>query len=389
MTHQSERQTDAMTWQPVAKEQKTPGELLPKSHASGNMLEDVTKTSGSPLRQHLAEIGAVLRDLSPAHLRELAQDCSQRFSQSNEKAGVYLKRLHEQPEILHLAAVDALVRTWFPDPGHEPTRLNAGWVLSRYRAYSEQGEEPPADIFAWARWVIEFGFNYEALEMVLEAAACQQNAEVRGYVRPLPHELVLNGACLDALRRQRFWNKGAGAGMLAHGLVFVDLDGALFTPQEYEQYRRQVLEYALAGRPGEEPLDDGEMHAYLAWLALHPEARESPEVSLSRLSPPLFHLASQLAEQIDHQRFKLCASQHPGTGEEVIQVIERHSPDNDWLLWTQDHVSLWLEAYQAQESEKENHFNGHNVTSTSNNAHNAAGEMSQTNTPTHTRRGAI
>ncbi|WP_220191846.1 hypothetical protein [Ktedonospora formicarum] len=141
--------------------------------------------------------------------------------------------------------------------------------------------------------------------------------------------------------------------MLAHGLLFVDLDEVLFTPQEYEQYRRQVLECALAGHSGKEPLDDREMHAYLAWLALHSEAREASEVSLSQLSPLLSDLSSQLAEQIDRRRFKLCASQHPGSGEEVIRVIERQYPDNDWLLWTQEHVSLRLGVYYAQEEESD------------------------------------
>ncbi|GHO50569.1 hypothetical protein KSX_87320 [Ktedonospora formicarum] len=308
------------------------------------MREDVP-TSHSLLHQRLAEIGDILRDLPPTSLREIAQDCSQRFSQSNEKTGVHLKRLHEHLEILHLAAVDALVCTWLPDPGYMPSRLNAGWVLKRYYAYGEQGEEPSADIFAWERWVIEYGFNYELLEM----AASQQSAEERGYVRPLPHELVLNGACLDVLRRQRFWTKGASAGMLAHGLLFVDLDGMLFTPQEYEQYRSQVLECALAGHPlKDESTEEGELHAYLAWLASQNKHEDESWDSLTHLSPQMQSLAYQLAEQIDHRRIKLCVSQHPGTGEEVIRVIERHSPDNDWLLWTQDHVSLWLEAYHEQ-----------------------------------------
>jgi hypothetical protein len=268
-----ERQTDALTWQPIAYEPETPHERSLTSHEAGSMLEKVTTASLTPLRQCLAEIGDVLSDLPPAHLRALAQDCAQRFSQSNEKMGIYLRRLQERPEILHLAAVDALVRTWFPDPGYEPARLNAGWVLKRYCAYGELGEEPPADIFAWARWVIEFGFNYEVLEMVLESAARQQSAEERGYIRPLPHELVLDGVCLDALRRQRFWTKGASAGILAHGLLFVDLDGMLFTPQEYEQYRRQVLERVLAGHSGkDEPVTQDEIRAYLLWC----ESRETP-----------------------------------------------------------------------------------------------------------------
>lgn len=50
-------------------------------------------------------------------LEALAQDYSQRFHQTNEHVGVYLKRLYEHPEWMHLGAVDALLKTWFPDPG--------------------------------------------------------------------------------------------------------------------------------------------------------------------------------------------------------------------------------------------------------------------------------
>ncbi|WP_201394699.1 hypothetical protein [Ktedonobacter sp. SOSP1-52] len=123
------------------------------------------------LRDQVAAMKRVYEPATHEMLEALALDYSQRFNQTSENVGVYLKRMHEHPEWLHVAAVDALVRTWFPDPGRRAARLGGGWVIKKYREYVEGQEEPPAEMVAWAQWILNGGLTYNHLEWVLEVAA--------------------------------------------------------------------------------------------------------------------------------------------------------------------------------------------------------------------------
>ncbi|WP_244422441.1 hypothetical protein [Ktedonobacter racemifer] len=271
----------------------------------------------------------------------LALDYSQRFSQSNEKVGVYLKRMYEHPEWLHVAAVDALVRTWFPDPGCRPARLGGGWVIKRYYAYVQGQEEPPAEFVAWAQWILDGGLSYDHLEWVLEAVARKGSGMPGEGKRPLPHEVIIETGWL-----QEFWAAGGAQGLERYGYLFVDLDGEFFTPQDYERHRQAVVNEVLST-----PYDPSdaevryEIQTYLAWAESQRLPVEEEQALLTNLPRPLVQWVSALGKRIDTECYSIGVRLAPRSRRRVIEIIERSNPERVWHLANQQQILAWLEWY--------------------------------------------
>ncbi|GHO77703.1 hypothetical protein KSD_54740 [Ktedonobacter sp. SOSP1-85] len=77
-------------------------------------------------------------------------------------------------------------------------------MIKKYREYVEGQEEPPAEMVAWAQWMLNGGLTYNYLEWVLEVAACSGRITPGEGKRPLPHEVII-----DAEWLQEFWAAGA------------------------------------------------------------------------------------------------------------------------------------------------------------------------------------
>ncbi|GHO61246.1 hypothetical protein KSC_001380 [Ktedonobacter sp. SOSP1-52] len=274
-------------------------------------------------------------------LEALALDYSERFSETSEKVGVYLKRLREHPEWLHVAAVDALVRTWFPDPGRRAARLGGGWVIKKYREYVDGQEEPPAEMVAWAQWMLNGGLSYNHLEWALEGTARSGCTTPGGGERPLPHEVII-----DAEWLQEFWAAGGAQGLERYGYLFVDRDGAFLTPQEYERHRQAAVNDIIT-TPYD--LDDAEVmyeiQTYLAWAESQRLPVEEEQALLTDLPRPLQQWVSALHRRIDTDRYSIGVRLAPCSRRRVIEIIERANPERVWHLEKQEQILAWLEWY--------------------------------------------
>ncbi|EFH80259.1 hypothetical protein [Ktedonobacter racemifer] len=294
------------------------------------------------LRDQVLQMRAYFETAPREMLHALAQDLSLRFSQGNENAGAYLKRLREHPEWLHLAAVDALVRTWLPDPGRRPARLGGGWVMSRYRAYVEGQEEPSAEFVAWARWVMEGGFSYNHLEWVLEAISLRGTVSQDGGARPFPQDVVVDSSAL-----RDFWVEGGAQGVERRGYLFVHRDGELLTPQAYESHRQVGLNHFLA--TPYDPSDSEvmyEIQSYLTWGASQRLPAEEEQALLTNLPRPLVQWVSALEKRIDTDQYSIDVRLAPRIRRRVIEIREMASPERVWHLGNRDHILLWLAWYE-------------------------------------------
>ncbi|GHO77006.1 hypothetical protein KSD_47770 [Ktedonobacter sp. SOSP1-85] len=293
------------------------------------------------LRDQVAAMKRVYEPATHEMLEALALDYSQRFNQTSENVGVYLKRMRERPEWLHVAAVDALVRTWFPDPGRREARLGGGWVIKKYREYVEGQEEPPAEMVAWAQWILNGGLTYNHLEWVLEVAARSGSITPGEGKRPLPHEVII-----ETGRLQEFWAKGGAQGLERSGYLFVDLDGDFFTPQDYERYRQVAVNEVLSA-----PYDPNdaevmyEIQTYLAWAESQRLPAEEEQTLLTNLPRPLVQWMRALVKRIDTDRYSIGVRLAPRSRRRVIEIIERGNPERVWHLANQQQILAWLEWY--------------------------------------------
>ncbi|EFH88830.1 hypothetical protein Krac_10332 [Ktedonobacter racemifer DSM 44963] len=298
----------------------------------------------APFRSLRDQVAAMKRVYEPAAhemLEALALDYSERFSETSEKVGVYLKRLREHPEWLHVAAVDALVRTWFPDPGRRAARLGGGWVIKKYREYVDGLEEPPAEMVAWAQWMLNGGLSYNHLEWVLEGTARSGRITPGEGKRPLPHEVMI-----DAEWLQEFWAAGGAQGLERYGYLFVDRDGEFLTPQEYERHRQAAVNDILT-TPYD--LDDAEaryeIQTYLAWAESQRLPAEEEQALLTDLPRPLQQWVSALHRRIDTDCYRIGVRLAPRSRRRVIEIIERANPERVWHLEKQQQILAWLEWY--------------------------------------------
>ncbi|GHO56421.1 hypothetical protein KSB_48960 [Ktedonobacter robiniae] len=274
-------------------------------------------------------------------LEALALDYSQRFNQTSENVGVYLKRMREHPEWLHVAAVDALVRTWFPDPGRRAARLGGGWVIKKYREYVEEQEEPPAEMVAWAGWMLNGGLSYNHLEWVLEVTAREGSATPDEGKRPLPHEVIIEVGWL-----QEFWAAGGAQGLERSGYLFVDLDGEFFTPQDYEQYRQAAVDEVLSA-----PYDPSdaqvmyEIQTYLVWAESQRLPAEEEQELLTDLPRPLVQWVRALGKRIDTDHYSIGVRLAPRSRRRVIEIREKPTFGQVWHLRNQQQILAWLDWY--------------------------------------------
>ena len=91
-----------------------PSSILSSPAQENVSLVTTEDEADDPFLSFRDQVAAMKRVYEPAThemLEALALDYSQRFNQTSENVGVYLKRMHEHPQWLHVAAVDALVRT--------------------------------------------------------------------------------------------------------------------------------------------------------------------------------------------------------------------------------------------------------------------------------------
>lgn len=177
------------------------------------------------------------------------------------------------------------------------------WVMTRYRAYAEGGEEPPAEFVAWAHWLMSRGFAYSHLEQVLETAEQKRPASGEQWVRPLPRDSIIQASTLRA-----FWAEGGAEGILRKGLLFVDLEGDLLTPQDYEQRRRRLVpeeSNVSSSTQGSDPDVDYGAKTYRAWVASRTGSTEEGVTSLEHMPLAVRCWASKLAKWIENSPYVL------------------------------------------------------------------------------------
>ncbi|GHO77236.1 hypothetical protein KSD_50070 [Ktedonobacter sp. SOSP1-85] len=301
------------------------------------------------LRDQVAAMKRVYEPATHEMLEALALDYSQRFNQSNENVGVYLKRMREHPQWLHVAAVDALVRTWFPDPGRRAARLGGGWVIKKYREYVEELEEPLAEMVAWAEWILNGGLTYNHLEWVLEVAARSGSITPGEGKRPLPHEIII-----EAERLQEFWVAGGAQSLEGSGYLFVDLDGDFYTPQDYERHRQAAVNEVLS--TPYDPSDSQvmyEIQTYLAWAETQRLPAEEEQALLTDLPRPLQQWVSALNRRIDTGRYRIGVRLAPRSRRRVIEIREKSTFGQVWHLANQQQILQWLQQYGSFPVEQE------------------------------------
>ena len=293
------------------------------------------------LRDQVAAMKRVYEPATHEMLEALALDYSQRFNQTSESVGVYLKRMREHPQWLHVAAVDALVRTWFPDPGRCAARLGGGWVIKKYREYVEEQEEPPAEMVDWAQWMLNGGLTYNHLEWVLEVVARSGRIKPGEGKRPLPHEVIIEAGWL-----QEFWAASGAQGLERYGYFFVDRDGEFLTSQEYEQYRQVAVNEVLA--TPYDPTDAEvmyEIQTYLTWAESQRLSADEEQALLTDLPRPLVQWMHALQRRIDTHHYCIGVRLAPRSRRRVIEIIESINPKRIWHLANQQQILTWLEWY--------------------------------------------
>jgi len=210
--------------------------------------------------------------LSEEEIRYQAQHLSYRFDHSDESIGLYTTRLREDPWILRVSIIDALVRGRFPDPGYKPQHLRGGWVSKCYKAYRTGKKEIPAEVLAWA----QTSYDYDDIEDVLDEVSTWQNSNSLKLTRPLPDEVII-----DSLALRDFWKEDAAHGLERRGIFSVDINGELWLCKKYEEYRFNALPFLLEeGEPlALSPEVEYEVQSYLQWTQLWADWSQTGEGS--------------------------------------------------------------------------------------------------------------
>lgn len=210
--------------------------------------------------------------LSEEEIRYQAQLLSYRFDHSDESIGLYTTRLREDPWILRISIIDALVRGRFPDPGYKPQHLRGGWVSKCYKAYRTGKKEIPAEVLAWA----QTSYSYDDIEDVLDEVSTWQNSNSSKLTRPFPDEVII-----DSLSLRDFWKEDAAYGLERRGIFYVDMNGELLLCKKYEEYRFNALSFLQ--EEGESlvlsPETEYEVQNYLQWVQLWADSSQIGEGS--------------------------------------------------------------------------------------------------------------
>jgi hypothetical protein len=309
------------------------------------------------------QIGQVpeIPDLSEREIRYWAVKLSRDISGNDSKIKHYANLLRQSPEILHIAIVDALVRSHFPDPHRKQDRLEGGWITDRYKAYRAGNEVPPPEIYAWS----QTGMTYRELEVTLSALAEFQDARNQPRMRPFPDN-VPDQFIVDSCDVADFWLQEAGYGLEEMGYLFVRINEDLLTPRQYQQLRRRELQAMLESDPLLlQPETEDEWWAYFEWYRSHRYSPEEIPFLLENMSPvakqKIREQVHQLEALLDLERYDVEVVLLPlrcGIPIErglLIEVRNRLQPGKESrLLWSEEEVKRFVEELPLwQRSSKE------------------------------------
>ena len=281
------------------------------------------------------QVTRYLPDLDEDDILAWARCLSEWFvsQDGRSRVGHYRKMLRQSPATLHVAIVDAMVRSLFPDPDRNPAALGGGWVTDRYRGYYSGRESVPTEIFAWS----QTGLSYDELQMVLEAEAARQvRAGMQRRQRPFPEDLIVDSTSL-----RDFWLAGGAEGLEDQGYLYVDVNCELLPCQEYQALRRHNV---LALAPGE-PEADYEIATYLhyqePWFCDRERAAKLLENSPSLLTENVRVLEDFLGQERYAIEVVVTLS-----GLLMIEVSDRNDPRNGWLLRHKKAPQAFIEAWE-------------------------------------------
>ena len=219
-------------------------------------------------------------------VRETAQLLSEYFSGDETWARHYAKMLRANCGALHLAIVDALVRSSFPDPGHKPDQLGGGWITKRYKAY-RGGEAPVPEIEAWA----ESPYDYVTIAKVLDTIA---GVVPRDLGRPTPQDVVVQGEQL-----RDFWREDAALGLESRGISFVEVDGEVLLCAEYQHLRACALREELSHSSLANSEISYETETYLEWTRMQIPQQTDPQEVPSWIPRSLARLEAIVDSQVE------------------------------------------------------------------------------------------
>jgi hypothetical protein len=309
-----------------------------------------------PVDEHEASLSS---SLDAVQIQHDAADLSYLFEKNDSSVGHYTKLLREDHHALRLAAIDAWIRSSWPDRGYKRMKLGGAWVTRQYRAY-RAGMVPPPEILAWA----QTDYSYFQIKMALSAIDHSQQKTLRPAVRPWPSEVIMP---VSEIEDPSFWLYGAAHDLEVRGYLYVDMEGDLVPASRYEQLRLQVvLEWSrdLAEVPPS-TLDDElehtrqeeafirmreEVEAYLTWV--------QPQVCQPEPVSPSCQLSAQFVEDIEQVKAGLDPSLYevqpliiPLTGHLLICVQGIGDPEQRWLLSGPEDTQAFIAACLETQSE--------------------------------------
>lgn len=304
------------------------------------------------------------RDFTDEEIEVWARELSRLVNGNHAKVGHYRTLLHQSPVVLHIAIVDALVRSVFPDPGRKVDKLGGGWIMRCFKVYLEGSEEVPPEIYAWS----QTGLPYEEIAYLLDAEAAYQDLEGQKRRRPFPDEIheVIASTALHS-----FWRHGGAYGLEEAGYRYVEVNGELLTCEQYEDLRKRALHATLHTMSVISPQGDTEaqevlptcqldtdveeeLQAYVEWCQSLLESPEEVERLLEQLSPRfvqgLMSNVERLQLALDDDQYEVEVVVLPPRKKHetpiqkrlIIEVRKKHSPMEAWLLTKEQEIDYFL-----------------------------------------------
>nr|BBH87757.1 hypothetical protein KTC_25080 [Thermosporothrix sp. COM3] len=315
----------------------------------------------------IPEIEELTITLTPEEEVTLSKALSLYFNNDESKIGHYRKLLQEDAQALHLAIVDCLIRSHFPDSGHQREPLGGGWVTRQYKRYHEK-VGALREIEAWADWLLEretgpaLIHEYMLLDDILKQVGQWQDSQgMTVRKRPMPEEVVIDHSYL-----RNFWHQNGAQGLLLYGHLFVDVEGDILPAEEYEQLRLNALETFVTGEKSEELSESMcyELQTYVDWVQQYAYTLEEKAELMQRIPREVFDWIGTLRQQLSNQHYKVRLLIAPMDRRHILEVLDLEDMRRSWILRSAEDVATFIgqrewEQAITEEEETEEAEEGH------------------------------